>query len=126
MFHRLPGATPLQPPTPGAGLPQGTVRMETRDGVNVLNLRGLKMGLLINMIRRDPEIAGKQIVDKTGFTGSFDVVDLKWVGLDATSDAAVPSLPTALEEQLGLELTATKSPVEVVVIDNIERPSPNY
>jgi len=100
--------------------------METRDGVNVLNLRGLKMGLLINMIRRDPEIAGKQIVDKTGFTGSFDVVDLKWVGLDATSDAAVPSLPTALEEQLGLELTATKSPVEVVVIDNIERPSPNY
>jgi uncharacterized protein (TIGR03435 family) len=120
----VPGAAP-PPPTPGAALPRGAVSIETRGGVTVLNLRGQKMSMLTNMIRRDPEIAGKQIMDKTGFTGSFDVVNLQWVGLAAPSDAVGPSLPAALEEQLGLKLTATQGPVEVVVIDSIERPSPN-
>ena len=121
----VPGAAPPPPPTPGAALPRGAVSMQTRDGVTVLNLRTARMRLLINMLWRDPEIAGRPIVDKTGFTGSFDVVNLQWVGLGAPSDAIGPSLPMALEEQLGLKLTATQGPVEVVVIDSIERPSPN-
>ena len=120
----VPGAPP-PPPTPGAPLPPGYLNMQTKDGVTVLNLRSAKMHLLINMLWWDPEIAGRPIVDKTGFTGSFDVVNLQWVGMTAPSDAVGPSLPTALEEQLGLKLTATKGPVEVVVIDSIERPSPN-
>jgi bla regulator protein BlaR1 len=120
-----PGAAPPPPPTPGAALPRGALSMQTNDGVTTLNLRAAKMRLLINMIWRDPEIAGRPIVDKTGVTGSFDVVDLQWVGLTAPSDAVGPSLPTAFEEQLGLKLTATKGPVDVVVIDSIERPSPN-
>jgi uncharacterized protein (TIGR03435 family) len=53
-------------------------------------------------------------------------VTLQWVGLGAGSEAVGPSLPTALEEQLGLKLTATKGPpVGVVVIDSIDRPSEN-
>lgn len=36
-----------------------------------------------------------------------------------------PDLFTAVQEQLGLQLQAAKEPVEVLVIDNIERPSPN-
>ena len=121
----VPGTGLPPPPTPGAALPRGAVSMQTKDGVTVLNLRAAKMPLLINMLRIDPEIAGMPIVDKTGFTGSFDVVNLQWVGLSAPSDAVGPSLPKALEEQLGLKLIATKGPVEVVVVDSIERPSPN-
>jgi bla regulator protein blaR1 len=120
----VPGSAP-PPPAAGTALPRGAVSMQTDNGVSVLNLRAATMRLLINMIWHDPEIAGRPIVDKTGFTGSFDVVNLQWVGLAAPNDAVGPSLSKALEEQLGLKLTAAKGPVEVVVVDSIERPSPN-
>jgi uncharacterized protein (TIGR03435 family) len=43
------------------------------------------------------------------------------------SDAAdaPPSLYTAVQEQLGLKIEATKAPDEVMVIDSVEKPSPN-
>ena len=36
-----------------------------------------------------------------------------------------PVLTTAIEEQLGLRLVSTKAPLEVLVIDHVERPSEN-
>ena len=47
-------------------------------------------------------------------------------GPDATANAAdLPGLFTALREQLGLELKAGRGPVEILVIDSAEKPSPN-
>jgi uncharacterized protein (TIGR03435 family) len=71
---------------------------------------------------------GRLIVDKTGLeTRKFDF-ELKWTPEEqraTASDDAAPSFFTALEEQLGLKLVPAKDPVKVVIVDHIERPSPN-
>jgi bla regulator protein blaR1 len=70
---------------------------------------------------------GRMIVDKTGLAGKKFDFELSWADdrrADEAADAG-PSIFTAIEEQLGLKLVPAKGPVEVVVIDHIERPSPN-
>jgi uncharacterized protein (TIGR03435 family) len=82
----------------------------------------------------------RTVIDKTGLSGNYDY-KLDWTpddavpavakGADAatdnasTQDNAGPSLFTALEEQLGLKLEASKGPVDVVVIDGLEQPTAN-
>ncbi len=46
------------------------------------------------------------------------------VNASAPEDATT-SIFTAIREQLGLKLESRKAPVEVLVIDRVERPSPN-
>ena len=69
-------------------------------------------------------ITGQIVVDKTGLTDRYDL-KLQWAPDDATGDTSLPSLPVALQEQLGLRLVRTKEPVPVIVIDHIEPPSAN-
>jgi uncharacterized protein (TIGR03435 family) len=66
---------------------------------------------------------GRIVVDQTGLKGNYDLT-LEW-SPDQADDATTPSLFTALREQLGLRLYSGKAPVEVVVIDNVEKPSEN-
>ena len=56
---------------------------------------------------------------RTGLKGSFDV-DLEWAS-DPGSDK--PSIFTAVQEQLGLKLEFERNPVDVLVIDHVERPT---
>jgi len=63
------------------------------------------------------------VVDKTGLQGVYDWT-LEW-SLDMTDDATHPTLFTALQEQLGLRLKASKGPMETLVIDSANRPSEN-
>jgi uncharacterized protein (TIGR03435 family) len=60
------------------------------------------------------------IVDRTRLSGRFDV-ELEWSPDQSVSDK--PSLFTALDEQLGLKLESVRAPVDVVVIDHVERPT---
>jgi len=70
------------------------------------------------------------VVDQTGLTGAYDFT-LTWseqtvvsgAGQESGTDA--PSLFTAVQEQLGLKLVPTKAPVEVIVVDHVEKPSEN-
>ncbi len=69
------------------------------------------------------------VIDNTGLAGGYDL-SLEWTpeppaGADNSSESSGPSLFTALQEQLGLKLETTKGPVEIVVIDNIEKPTDN-
>jgi bla regulator protein blaR1 len=75
-----------------------------------------------------PFLGGRTVVDQTGLKGAYDFT-LTWGRPQPeTSDAgpgAAPLIVTAIQEQLGLKLVPTKAPVEVIVIDHIERPSEN-
>ncbi len=66
---------------------------------------------------------GRIVVDRTGLNGGYDF-QLEW-SPEESADSAAQSLVTALREQLGLRLETVKSPVQVLVIDGIERPSEN-
>lgn len=75
----------------------------------------------------------RPVVDRTGLTGHYDIA-LAWSANDMEAGKETPGLPdssalpgfyTALQEQLGLKLTATRAMVEVIVIDHLEQPSAN-
>ncbi len=78
---------------------------------------------------------GRTVVDKTGLTSVYDFTlqfisdDNKAVPTPGAGPAApnptAPSIFNAVEEQLGLKLESGKGPVEVIVIDHVERPSGN-
>jgi uncharacterized protein (TIGR03435 family) len=60
------------------------------------------------------------VVDHTGLDGRFDV-ELEWSPDQTATDK--PSIFSAVQEQLGLKLESDRGPVEVVVIDHVERPT---
>jgi uncharacterized protein (TIGR03435 family) len=82
-------------------------------------------------------VMGHTVIDKTGVTGTFDV-HLEWTRDEAsggppgdpdkpasTVDGARTSIFTVLQERLGLQLKSDKGPVEVFVIDHLEKPDAN-
>jgi uncharacterized protein (TIGR03435 family) len=66
---------------------------------------------------------GHPVLDNTGITGNYDF-DLKYAPetTEQTADASSrPSIFTAVKEQLGLQLKAVKVPLEMLVIDRVEK-----
>jgi len=104
-----------------------------------MRLCGVTMASLANLYLQ--MYSDRTIVDRTGLTGGFDLAlhfENKPIpglgpggGFQAAPQAAEPaaadavSIFTALEEQLGLKLEPQTGPAEVLVIDHVERPTPN-
>ncbi|WP_325381637.1 TIGR03435 family protein [Edaphobacter sp.] len=68
----------------------------------------------------------RPVVDETGLPGRYDFT-LKWTpdNVPTSEPGAPPGIFTAVQEELGLKLEATKGPADVLVIEHVERPSPN-
>ena len=88
-------------------------------------MRGYPMANLGKMLTTP---AGRVVVDRTSLTGTWNV-ELEYTpDQDVANDHATPagpSLPTAVEEQLGLKLQPARGQVEVLVIERLERPAEN-
>lgn len=105
-------------------------------GATEVNLGKIHLRANMRVLARllsDSRDVGRVVVDKTGLNGRYDVA-LEWKpegveslkGTDnSASSGSGPSIFTALEEQLGLTLEPQKGPVEIVVIEHVERPSEN-
>lgn len=104
-----------------------------------LRMEGRKLRMA-DLVRELARALGEPVLDKTGFTGEFDI-DLNYTDEDimkspgsaAPDDAGGNRLPAgpnltivfAAMDQLGLKLHPAKGPVEVLVVDHAERPTPN-
>ena len=95
-----------------------------------LPARNATMPQFVAVLQRS--VFDRPVLDQTGPTGRYDF-DLEWTpdetqfdGLRrATPESTKPTLFTAMQEQLGLRLEATRALVSVIAIDRIERPSEN-
>ncbi len=101
-----------------------------RVGYGTMDCQAVSMTSLLEILS---ELAGRTVVDKTGLTGKYDI-QLRWrpEGSRPNADAggggseeSEADFFTALHEQLGLRLVPSKGPVRVLVVDHIEKPSPN-
>jgi bla regulator protein BlaR1 len=117
----------------GAKLTQTTAPAEKQHSISS-NGNGRRVNLVATGIGMDDAAkflsseVGRRVVDKTRLTGSYDIT-LTWMPAMASAadaDAASgPTIFTALEEQLGLKLVTAKGPVQVLVMDAVEKPSEN-
>lgn len=145
-FHREPKELPIFAITvakggsklklstaPPGGLPEliNTIYPEEKGGVHVvLPARNATILQFAAMMQRT--VLDRAVVDQTGLSGTYDF-DLEWTpdesqfggNLPRSVESTKPSLFTAMQEQLGLKLEATKGPVQALVIDRVERPSEN-
>jgi uncharacterized protein (TIGR03435 family) len=111
--------TVLQTPPPANYCGRNTT---TKGATIVFDGHGMTIAEFINRALRNLD---RPVIDRTGLKGRFDL-HLEFVPLEISSTGNPgPSIFTALQEQAGLKLSPARGPVEVHVIDSIERPSPN-
>lgn len=120
-----PQARAARPPSVGAGAGQAAgpvTRPEcgSFSAGSTLTAGGVMLAQLAGSLSRQ---ADRPVLDRTGLTGFFDV-DLKWSNQTKATDDG-PSFFTAVQEQLGLRLEAGRGPQEILVIDSVERPTPD-
>jgi uncharacterized protein (TIGR03435 family) len=84
----------------------------------------------ISILARElAQVLGRVVLNQTGLGGRYDL-SLRWTPDDAAVSAppspdVPPDIFTAIQEQLGLRLESTRAPVPVLVIDSVQKPSPN-
>ena len=94
-----------------------------RGTTQTFRARNRDLTILIDVLAETVE---RPVVDQTGLSGRFDI-DLEWsiVTSAAPSNPDAVTVFTALQEQLGLKLEPSRGPVDVLVIDSVERPTPD-
>lgn len=69
-------------------------------------------------------LVSRPVLDRTSLAGDFDF-DLKFTPDAAPPESQVPSIFTALQEQLGLKLEAERTSMDTLIIDKASPPTPN-
>jgi bla regulator protein BlaR1 len=127
-----------RPVTPGNAPPAGPMMMMS---LGRLEAKAAPISALAEVLGRQPDLGGRLVVDRTGLQGKYDFT-LEFapdrpepllgtggppMGIQGPPppDPNAPSIFTAIQEQLGLKLDSSKGPVEILVINSIEKPTEN-
>jgi uncharacterized protein (TIGR03435 family) len=133
-LHRYDGATlaEIQKKHPGAHmLGSGVPIVATGPNPGQQWFFGVTMSQLGTLLSN---LAGRPVLDKTGLTAKYDVtyqMELLPPAREDGTRAPVPpdffssQISTIVRDQLGLKLKAGNAPVEMLVIDHVEKPSEN-
>jgi uncharacterized protein (TIGR03435 family) len=142
-IHRESRVLPVYALVVGETGPKLTKNDSSPNGLPSLFFKGLGVLPALNASMSDLArvmqnvVLDRPVVDRTGLSGRFDFTltwtpdDSQFAGLGvrvpppSTDVNAPPGLFTAIQEQLGLKLDNTKAPVEVLVVDRVEKPSEN-
>ena len=117
----------------GGGAPPGPndpVLCGSRQNFGRIQFNGMPLSIFANGIAGQ---VGRMVVDRTGLSGNWDFeltfAPERPLGAPGAEpppvDPNAPTLFTAIQEQLGLRLDPTKGPVDVLVIDSIQQPTPD-
>src|SRR6185312_8482660 len=130
------------PPAPGKSILCGRVVMGMSS--SDARIQGGRVSMT-DLVRTLSNVLGRTVVDKTGFTTTFDFY-LRFTSDESLAGLAVPppspdspnnstrpvpspdlygNIFAAIQEQLGLKLESARGPVDVLVIDSVEKPSDN-
>ena len=120
------GKLPPTPPQPVNGIMPCSIMGR----IGQISFDGFPMSQAAGMLNGQ---AGRPVVDRTGLTGNWQFVmtfaQERRLGPDGPGEALpppdpnLPSFFSALQEQLGLKLEATKAPFDVTVIDSVDHPT---
>lgn len=100
----------------------GVTGIGSSSGSGKTSIEGSKAGMA-GLVDHLAGKVGRPVIDKTGLTGEYDF-RLEWASEQA-ADSTLPSLFTAIQEQLGLKLESTKGPVAMIVVDSASKASEN-
>jgi uncharacterized protein (TIGR03435 family) len=115
----------------GVKLPWGGVLVQSKGAPTLYDASMASLATLLSSL--GGQGAGRQVEDKTGLTGRYDItIKPPDIGPPSPADAGGAgasdpgsSMLFTLVESLGLKLESGKQPVETLVIDHMERPSEN-
>ncbi len=88
----------------------------TQNGRGLINAKVITMDRFAQVLSRQMDFP---VANETGIEGVFDL-EIEWTNADTG-----PSIFTAIREQPGLRLTSRKTPVDVLIIDHVEKPTEN-
>jgi uncharacterized protein (TIGR03435 family) len=126
-FYTREAITPLSAPTPTPTA--GDEPKPVRPCVMAVSLAGvfaenLTMEEWARFLAAFPQV-NTTVIDRTGMTGAFDFKLNGEPNEPGAATGLLPALQPVLESQLGLRLRPAQAPVEVLVIDRVERPTEN-
>ena len=114
-------------------LPCGSIGFMTIGGSDRVRIvgNGEPMERIAEALKSPLTGIDRHIRDRTGLSGTFDM-SLEWSVVSDTVQAPItlqddipPRFLEALKTQLGLTLSSTKGPVDILVVDQVERPTEN-